>query len=119
MFEYHCWAMAEPEGGIEAEDALARGLEVRIAELEEAARESFNVSRLNALTVTASGLRNRYQGGVLAVFEWLARECPQAYGLMYVRGEDQGADGLYRFQVQRLYHGKLEYLEDRYFDDVP
>ena len=119
MFEYHCWAMAEPEGGIEAEDALARGLEARIAELEDAARESFNVSRLNALTVTASGLRNRYQGAVPSVFEWLARECPQAYGLIYHRGEDLGADGLYRFQVQRIFRGTIEHLEDRYFDDVP
>jgi hypothetical protein len=119
MFEYHCWATAEPEGGIEAEDALARALEARIAELDEAARASFNVRRLNALTVSASGVRSRVQGGVLAVFEWLARECPQAYGLLYFRGEDAGPDGLYRFQVQRLHRGTVDYLEDRYFDDAP
>jgi Immunity protein 7 len=119
MFEYHCWAIAEPEGGIAAEDALARGLEARIEELEEAARESFHVTRLNALIVTASGLRNRSQRGVLAVFEWLARECPGAYGLIYHRGEDLGPDGLYRFQVQRIHRGTIESLEDRYFDDVP
>jgi hypothetical protein len=119
MFEYHAWAMAEPEGGIEAEDALADALHARIAELEEAARDSFRVTRLNALTVHASGLRNRYQGAVLAIFEWLARECPQAYGLIYFRGEDLGPDGLYRFQVQRIHRGTIEYLEDRYFDDAP
>jgi hypothetical protein len=119
MFEYHCWAIAEPEGGIEAEDALASALEARIAELEEGARDSFHVTRLNALVVTASGLRNRYQGAVLGVFEWLARECPRAYGLMYHRGEDLGADGLYRFQVQRIHRGTIDHLEDRYFDDAP
>ena len=119
MFEYHAWMIAEPEGGPDAEEALARGLKARIAELEEAARESFNIRQLNALTVTASGLRNHNQGGVLSVFAWLARECPQAYGLIYHRGEDLGEDGQYRFQVQRLRNGKIEYLEDRYFDDMP
>ncbi|HEX6369193.1 MAG TPA: Imm7 family immunity protein [Longimicrobium sp.] len=119
MFEYHAWTIAEPPGGLEAEDALADALQARIAELEEAARESFHVTRLNALTVTASGLRNRSQRGVLAVFEWLARECPQAYGLIYHRGEDPGEDGAYRFQVRRIHRGAIEHLEDRYFDDVP
>lgn len=119
MFEYHAWMIAEPEAGSDAEGALARGLGERIAQLEEAAQESFNVTQLNALVVTASGLRNHYQGGVLSVFEWLARECPQAYGLIYHRGEGLGADGQYRFQVQRLRNGKIEYLEDRYFDDMP
>jgi hypothetical protein len=119
MFEYHCWAMAEPEGGIEAEDALVRGLEAHIGELDEAARESFHVTRLNGLIVTASGLRNRYQGRVLAIFAWLARECPSAYGLIYHRGEDLGAGGLYRFEVQRIHRGTIEYLEDRYFTDAP
>ncbi|WP_420130486.1 Imm7 family immunity protein [Longimicrobium sp.] len=119
MFEYHAWAMLEPEGGSEAEDALADALNARIAELDDATRESFRVTRLNALMVHASGLRNRTQGAVLSLFEWLARECPQAYGLIYFRGEDLGADGLYRFEVMRIHRGTIQYLEDRYFTDAP
>jgi hypothetical protein len=121
MFEYHCWAVAEPDpaGGIEADDALTRAVQARIAELEDGARESFHVTNLNTLVIAASGVRSRYQGQVLAVFEWLARECPRAYGLIYLRGPDPGEDGAYRFQVQRIRRGTVESLEDRYFDDVP
>lgn len=118
MFEYHCWAVAEPDpaGGIEADDALAAAVHARIAELEDGARESFHVTNLNTLVVTASGIRSRYQGQVLAVFEWLARECPLAYGLIYLRGPDAEED---RFQVWKIRRGTIESLEDRYLGDVP
>lgn len=121
MFEYHCWAVAEPdpEGGIAADDALTRAVHARIAELEEGARASFHVTNLNTLLITASGVRSRYQGEVLAVFEWLARESPRAYGLIYLRGPDAGEDGLHRFQVRRIRRGTIEHLEDRYLGDVP
>jgi hypothetical protein len=121
MFEYHCWAVAEPDpaGGIEADDALTRAVQARIAEMEDGARESFHVTNLNTLVITASGVRSRYQGEVLAFFSWLARVSPRAYGLIYLRGDDLAGDGLDRFQVQRIRRGTIEHIEERYLGDVP
>lgn len=118
MYEYHCWAALPDFGDREAEERLERELRARIAELDEGAQASFNVTNLNTLLVSASGLRNHAQGMVIGVFEWLAKAWPGSYGLMYVMPEHPDADG-WRFHVQKISHGRVEHLEDRYFDDAP
>jgi hypothetical protein len=117
MFEYHCWAVLEGIHDPEAERALETELYARIAQLDEAARESFHVTHLNVTLVTASGLRNHAQGEALSVFEWLGRACPSCYGLMYVRHEIPEPDGSWPFEVRKIADGTIEYLEDRYFAD--
>jgi hypothetical protein len=117
MFEYHCWAVVEGTHDPEAERALEAELYARIAELDDGARDSFHVTNLNVMLVTASGVRNHGQGDALAVFEWLARSCPGCYGLMYIRHEHPEPDGSWPFEVRKLCDGGVEYLEDRYFAD--
>ena len=117
MFEYHCWAVVLTDG-LEAERELVQALKTRIAALSDASRETFHVTRLNEVHVIASGLRNHYEGEVLEVFHWLAGECPGCYGLLYFRHEHSDHDGKWRFRVQKISHGRVEDLEDRYFDDV-
>ena len=117
MFEYHCWAVVEGMHDPEAERALETELYARIAKLDDGARESFHVTNLNVMLVTASGVRNHAQGEALSVFEWLGRACPGCYGLMYVRHEFPEADGSWPFEVRKIADGTIEYLEDRYFAD--
>jgi len=117
MFEYHCWATVLAHG-MEAESALGRALAARIAALDEMSRGSFHLTTLNGFYLSASGQRNHYAGDVLEVFWWLAEQCPTCYGLMYLLGEQPDEDGKYRFKVQRIAHGRIEYLEDRYFTDL-
>lgn len=118
MFEYHCWAVLPDFGDRDAERRLEEELRARVADLEDAARESFNVTNLNTLMVNASGLRNHSQPLVLDVFEWVAAQWPGAYGLMYLWSEFPDADGQWRFHVRRIRNGKIEDLEDRYFQDM-
>lgn len=115
MFEYHCWAVLPDFGDRDEERRLGEELNARIAELDDAARESFHVTNLNTLLVTASGLRNHAQGMVLGVFEWVAKAWPGSYGLLYVASEFPDADGQWRFHVQKFSSGRIEALEDRYF----
>lgn len=117
MFEYHCWAVVEGIRDPEAERALEAELYARIAKLEEGARDSFHVTNLNVMLVTASGVRNHAHGEALSVFEWLGRACPSCYGLMYVRPEFPNPDGSWPFEVRKISDGTIEYLEDRYFAD--
>jgi hypothetical protein len=117
MFEYHCWAVAEPDARLDDGRTLLQQLRDRIAALPEGSRESFHVTTLNEVHVIATGLRNHYRPEVLDVFQWLAKQCPRCYGLMYLRG-DPGEDGAYRFQVQRIGNGEIEFFEDPFFVDV-
>lgn len=116
MFEYHCWAVLPDFGDREAERRLGGELRARIAKLDEGARESFHVTNLNTLLVTASGLRNHAQPLVLGIFAWLAEQWPGSYGLMYVASEFPDPDGHWRFHVQKISDGRIEHLEDRYFE---
>lgn len=118
MYEYHCWAVVEGIHDLEAERALGEALRARIDALDDGARDSFHVTNLNALLVTASGVRNHAQGMVIGVFEWLAEQCPGCYGLMYIRPEFPDPDGRWRFHVQKISHGRIEHLEDRYLADL-
>lgn len=118
MFEYHCWAVLPDFGDREAERRLGEALRTRIAALDEGSRESFHVTTLNTLLVTASGLRNHGQPGVLGVFEWIAEQWPGSHGLMYVAPDYPDADGHWRYHVQKIGHGRIEYLEDRYFEPL-
>lgn len=113
MYEYHCWAALPDFGDREEEDRLGDELRARIAELDDS---SFNVTTLNMLIVAASGLRNHSQPLVIAVFEWIAREWPGSYGLMYIAPEYPDADGQWRWHVGKIGDGTIEYLEDRYFE---
>ncbi len=116
MFEYHCWAVLPDFGDREAERRLDEELRTRIEALDEGSRESFHVTNLNTLLVTASGLRNHGQPWVLGVFEWIAEQWPGSYGLMYVAPDYPDPDGRWRFHVQKMGNGRIEYLEDRYFE---
>lgn len=118
MYEYHCWAVLPDFGDREAEHRLGEELRARIAELDEGARESFNVTNLNTLLVTASGLRNHSQPMIMGVFEWLAQQWPGSYGLMYILPEHPDAGG-WGFYVRKISHGRIEHLDDRYFNDAP
>jgi hypothetical protein len=53
---------------------------------------------------------------VTGFFEWLAEQWPGSYGLMYIRPEHPGVEG-WCYHVQKIGHGRVEYLEDRYFLD--
>lgn len=117
MYEYHCWAVLPDFGDREAEHRLGEELRARIAELDDGARESFNVTNLNTLIVSASGLRNHAQGMVLGIFEWVAERWPGSYGLIYVQPEHPDLDGTWRYHVQKISHGRVEHLEDRYFQE--
>lgn len=118
MYEYHCWAMLPDFGDREAEHRLRDELDARIAQLDDGSRDSFHVTNLNALVVTASGLRNHAQGLLIGVFEWIATAWPGSYGLMHIRPEHPDADGQWRFHVLRMANGGIEHLEDRYLTDV-
>ncbi len=118
MYEYHCWAVLPDFGDREAERRLDDELRARIAELDDGARESFNVTNLNTLLVTASGLRNHGQPLVLGVFEWITRTWPGSYGVMFIRPEHPDADGNARYEVRKLGRGRIEFLEDHDFADL-
>jgi hypothetical protein len=117
MYEYHCWAVLPDFGDREAEGRLEQELRDRIAEVDEGSRESFNVTTLNTLMVAASGLRNHSQPFVIGVFEWIAENWPGSYGLLYIHPEHPDEDG-WRFHVQKISAGRMEYLEDRYFPEL-
>jgi hypothetical protein len=116
MFEYHCWAVVQADG-MEAERELVQELEERIAELSESSRKTFHLTYLNEVHVVASGLRNHAETEVIDVFHWLAERSPRSYGLLYIRNEHVEPDGTWRFEVQKLSRGRIEYLEDRYLAD--
>jgi hypothetical protein len=118
MYEYHCWAVLPDFGDREAERRLGDELRARIAGLDDGARESFNVTNLNTLLVTASGLRNHGQPLLLGVFEWITEAWPGSYGVMFLRSEYPDPDGNARFEVRKLGGGRIESLADHPFLDL-
>jgi hypothetical protein len=114
MFEYHGWAVVCSDvGSDEANNKLMRALQVKLAELPESTRASFQLGDpLNGLnTIMASGLRNHYRAEIVHVFWWLAQQSRRSYGLLYVRDDDVAGDKD-AFQVHRLLDGQLQALAD-------
>lgn len=63
----------------------------------------------------AHGLRNHRFEAAISLFQWVAAELPDSYGLLYVHDDedhDRGADHENEFRVWRMARGRLEELAD-------
>jgi hypothetical protein len=59
----------------------------------------------------AHGLRNHWYSPVIDLFQWVATELPDSYGLLYVHN-DEATGQENEFRVWRLARGKLEERPD-------
>lgn len=113
MFEFHGWAV------LRWDDSLS-GSEEQMAAIQQAAdaaRSEFSiaeVSRLhNDLTVVhVHGLRNHRVASIQRLFEVVAQEAPQSYGLLYVWDEEDELGFENAFRVWRLARGQFTVMPD-------
>jgi hypothetical protein len=119
VFEFHGWArirIRDPEltpAFRQEEEKVA--LE-KVREAIQRADDQFSTFdvRVNGnelLTLSVHGRRNHRYGKVIELFQWIANELPETYGLLYTR--DDELDGHENeFRVWRLARGRLEEMDD-------
>jgi hypothetical protein len=120
MFEFHGWVSIAVDDGDDGgmavlaerlDDAIS-AVAARIAQAEDGL-SVFEVRRAgNGLAyVAAHGLRNRRYAPVFALFEWIAANLPESYGLLHVRDDEDdrggGADYSNAFRVWRVARGEF------------
>ncbi|MGE0608625.1 MAG: Imm7 family immunity protein [Pirellulales bacterium] len=125
MFEFHGWATIEVDDTDDPDLSVIRARkEKAVEQLQIAltvADDDFSWFELrtagNGLTVlSAQGLRNHRYEPVIDLFRWVARNLPFAYGLLYVRDDedrgDRGSDNSNCFRVWRIARGMFEEMTD-------
>ena len=127
MFEFHGWLSLEvddrddPDPTIldERLDLAERGLLGQIEKAGDGA-SVFELRRAgNGLRYLAvHGLRNHRYLPVIDLFRWAAENLPEAYGLLYVRDDederDEDMDITNAFRVWRVAQGKCSEHEDSF-----
>jgi hypothetical protein len=121
VFEVHGWASVtsstyEIDG--EADAKLVRLLQERIEGVRVRGLVTVHLDvglngDLNALSI--SGFRNHRYDLVIELFQWLAKNAPGSYGLLYVHDDEdfrRGADYQNVFRVWRLARGTLQEMDD-------
>src|SRR4051794_12617837 len=116
MFEYHGWAVIRSESPSGEVDLFQR-LQIKIAALSELSQQSFYLHEsMNSMrSMTVSGLRNHQRHEIIEVFQWLASQSRNSYGLLYIHeDEDHAREHNYEnvFRVYRLAKGSLIELDD-------
>ncbi|UOD33020.1 hypothetical protein INH39_16110 [Massilia violaceinigra] len=120
MFEFHGWAtirVPDPDLNPDRRQALEAIALERLREAIRAADDQFSLFEVkitgNELIVLyAHGLRNHRYGKVVELFQWVARELPDSYGLLYEH-DDETDDGKENaFRVWRLARGTLSEMSD-------
>ncbi|NHZ97909.1 Imm7 family immunity protein [Massilia sp. CCM 8734] len=120
MFEFHGWATIRvPDPGLNQDrrQALEAVALERVREAIRAADDQFSLFEVkmtgNELIVLyAHGLRNHRYRNVLELFQWVASELPDSYGLLYVHDDETDAGKENAFQVWRLARGTLSEMSD-------
>jgi hypothetical protein len=121
VFEFHGWATIRvPEVDDADVKPIGRGPEVEAIKRVRAAindvHDEFSLFEVKQtgngqMVLIAHGLRNHKFAPVIELFQWVAAELPDSYGLLYVH-DDEAAGQDNEFRVWRVARGKLEELAD-------
>lgn len=124
MFEFHGWATIragdrdDPAADVirAREDEAINGVRAAIRDADDGF-SSFDLRRTgnDLIVLSVHGLRNHRYEPVIGLFRRIAAELPDAYGLLYVRDDEdrrRGADYENVFRVWRLARGRFEERDD-------
>jgi hypothetical protein len=116
LFEFHGWACIRVEEDDrekisqtrQREDQAIQRIQTRLKEARDGFSSLFEGSRTSneLIVLVAHGLRNHRYQPALELFEWVARELPDSYGLLYVL-DDERASTENEFRVWRLARGEF------------
>lgn len=119
MFQFHGWATVHyhtHDTDSAQQDHCWRQLVEHVATIPN--ELLIQLQRYNGCdSVHVAGQHNHRAEYIIALFRWIADTAPGAYGLLYVRDdEDQSRDNDYtnRFRVWRLCRGQLTECDDSF-----
>jgi Immunity protein 7 len=121
MFEAHGWATVRGAGR-ESSDSARQDpeLEAAVAVLASVANIVVRLdSCVNGESVLSlAAFKNHRAQAVIELFAWIAANRPTAYGLLYVRDDEdsRGFDNVFR--VWRIARGKFEEMDDPFLSPV-
>ena len=111
MFEFHGWAAVSyhtHDTSFDQQEALWSRVEAYVRELPTTL---VRTQRHNGVdSVIAAGNSKRREDHIIQLFQWLSDVAPGAYGLLYIRDDEdthRGADHSNVFRVWRLCRGRL------------
>jgi Immunity protein 7 len=119
MFEFHGWANIKADDSDDTDwltlerrlEKIVSGFKDEISKIQDSGSIFEVRPSSNALIVFLThGLRNHGNPDALELFEWLAKNAPDSYGLLYCWDSDHNNE----FIVYRLSQGNLSEMKDIY-----